>query len=111
MGRGAEAGHLLTKFSLAWPAAVWRIGFSRWLPVYLCVSNFQREYIRLVGTEFVIFRQLGFYAAKILYGTKSADLPVEQAVKFELVVNLKTAKAVGFELSAAIQLRADEVIE
>jgi putative ABC transport system substrate-binding protein len=58
-----------------------------------------------------IFRQLGFYAAKLLNGTKPADLPVEQPVKFELVVNLKTAKAIGVELSTAIQLRADEVIE
>jgi putative tryptophan/tyrosine transport system substrate-binding protein len=57
------------------------------------------------------YRQLGFYAAKILNGAKPADLPVEQAVKFEMVLNLKTAKAIGVELSTAIQLRADEVIE
>jgi putative ABC transport system substrate-binding protein len=56
-------------------------------------------------------RELGFYAAKILNGAKPADLPVEQAVKFELVIKLKTAKAIGVDVSTAIQLRADEVIE
>jgi len=58
-----------------------------------------------------IYRQLGFYVAKILNGAKPADLPIQQAVKFELVINLKTAKALGVDLSTAIQLRADEVIE
>jgi putative tryptophan/tyrosine transport system substrate-binding protein len=58
-----------------------------------------------------MFRQVGFYVSKILNGSKPADLPVEQAAKFELVINLKTAKAIGIDLSTAIQLRADEVIE
>ncbi len=58
-----------------------------------------------------IYRQLGVYVAKILNGAKPADLPVEQATKFELVVNLKTAQTIGVELSTAIQLRANEVIE
>ena len=58
-----------------------------------------------------IYRERGSYVSKILNGAKPDDLPVEQAVKFELVINLKTAKAIGVELSTAIQLRADEVIE
>jgi putative tryptophan/tyrosine transport system substrate-binding protein len=57
------------------------------------------------------FRKVGLYVAKILNGAKPADLPVEQATKFELAVNLKTAKAIGVDLSTSILLRADEVIE
>jgi ABC-type uncharacterized transport system substrate-binding protein len=57
------------------------------------------------------YRLLGFYVSKILNGAQPADLPVEQAVKFELVINLKTARAIGIDLSTAIQLRADDVIE
>jgi putative ABC transport system substrate-binding protein len=48
---------------------------------------------------------------KILKGTPPADLPIERAVQFELVVNLKTAKVLGIELPTSILLRANEVIE
>lgn len=58
-----------------------------------------------------MFRKAADYVAKILKGEKPADLPVEQATKFELAVNLKTAKTIGIKLPESILLRADLLIE
>jgi putative ABC transport system substrate-binding protein len=84
-----------------------RLPTATWHPPYLR-AGLLLSYVTDIGRQ---FRRAGTYIDRILKGAKPADLPVEQADKFELLINLKTAKALGLTVPQSVLARADEVIE
>jgi putative ABC transport system substrate-binding protein len=117
--RGAISGGaqmmlvLSSPFFLPYRARVVELANTHHLPsMYIAKHWTEAGGLMAYGADFPpMYRRAADYVAKILKGAKPADLPIEQATKFELVVNLKTARAIGIELPTAILLRADEVIE
>jgi putative ABC transport system substrate-binding protein len=91
--------------------------WSIWRPTRTPVFYESRQFAEVGGFASYgpnladLARRAGVYVDKILKGAKAADLPVEQPTKFELVLNLKTAKALGLTIPSSLVQRADQLIE
>jgi putative ABC transport system substrate-binding protein len=121
IGRAFEAlkGHAEAVYLAPGPLVLTnqtRISISA-LDARLASISYVREYVEAgalmsYGPNYSdLFRSAGDYVDKILRGTKPGDIPIQQPTKFELVINLTTAKALGLSIPEAFLLRADQVIE
>jgi ABC-type uncharacterized transport system substrate-binding protein len=111
---GADALIVLSNpLNLAYRARIGELAAKAGLPtIYLYRAHVDAGGLISYGPDLPdMFRRCGVYAGRILGGIKPADLPIERPVRFEMVVNLKTAKALGLTIPETILARADEVIE
>jgi putative tryptophan/tyrosine transport system substrate-binding protein len=89
-----------------------RVAALRLPAIYQWPDMAEQGGLMAYGPSFVeLYRQRARMVIKVLRGTKPADIPVEQPTRFELVINLKAAKAIGHEIPAGLVLRADKLVE
>ena len=111
---GAQALNFLATplFSVNSRIVFERVAALRVPAIYQWAEMAEDGGVMAYGARFTeVFRQRARLLVKVLRGAKPADLPVEQPTRFELVINLKTAKAIGHEIPAGLVLRADKLIE
>ncbi|MGY4378279.1 ABC-type uncharacterized transport system substrate-binding protein [Bradyrhizobium sp. i1.3.6] len=102
---------ILSLLSIEAPRVV-ALAAKHHLPAIHFSRQFASDGLIVYGPDIAdLFRRAGSYVDKILKGAKPSDLPVEQPVKFDFVINMKTAKALGLSVPTLLLLRADEVIE
>ena len=111
---GAQGINFLASpmFSVDAGAFIAQVTNSRLASIYQWPDDAESGALLGYGPRFTdMYRQRARMTVKVLRGTQPADIPVEQPAKFELVVNLKTAKAIGVDVRSSLLLRADKVIE
>jgi putative ABC transport system substrate-binding protein len=101
------------RFLLTYRASIVRFVITNRLPGMFPFRDFVDEGgLMAYGPDYTdLYRRAAIYVDKVLKGAKPADLPVEQPTKFELVINLKTAKALGLTIPPSLLQRADELIQ
>ncbi|MDB5635244.1 MAG: hypothetical protein JWP51_152 [Bradyrhizobium sp.] len=114
LSAGAQALNVLASslFSVKRAQIIERMAVARLPAIYQWPEMAEQGGLMAYGPRFVaLYRQQALQVVKVLKGTKPTDIPIEKPTKFELVVNLKTAKTLGFTIPPSLLLRADEVIE
>lgn len=114
LSAGAQALNVLASslFSVKRAQIIQRMAVARLPAIYQWPEMAEQGGLMAYGPRFVdLYRQQALQVVKVLKGTKPTDIPIEQPTKFELVINLKTAKSLGFTIPPSLLLRADEVLE